>query len=96
MIMGFMWFTVGLIAGLSVLGAVELHRRLCVDWRGWTGLGLGELLLLFCIAWSVAAMAEGEPRAASMGLMLFGGGGVAVLALSWRLFVAPSPRRGEG
>ncbi len=93
--MSLMWLFVGLLAGLSVLGAVELNRKLKVDWRGWAGLALGELLVLFCIAWSVAAMAEGEARSASMGLMLFGGQGVAVLALTWRLFVAPSPRRSD-
>jgi hypothetical protein len=91
--MGLMWLIIGLVAGLSALGAVELNRKLKVDWRGWAGLALGEFLVLFCVAWSVAAMAEGEARSASMGLMLFGGAGVAVLALSWRLFVAPSPRR---
>jgi hypothetical protein len=93
--MGLMWFAVGLIVGLSALGAVELQKRFRVDWRGWAGLALGEVMLLFCIAWSVAAVAEGEARAASMGLMLFGGPGVAVLALSFRLLVAPTARSVE-
>jgi hypothetical protein len=90
--MGLMWFTLGLLLGLSAFGSVELHKRFRIDWRGWAGLILGELAVLFCIAWSVASMAEGEPRAASMGLMLFGGSGVAVLALTWRLLVAPARR----
>ena len=93
--MGLMWFAVGLIVGLSALGAIELQKRFRVDWRGWAGLALGEVMLLFCIAWSVAAVAEGEARAASMGLMLFGGPGVAVLALSFRLLVAPTARQVE-
>ena len=93
--MGLMWFAVGLIVGLSALGAVELQKRFRVDWRGWTGLGIGIVLVLFCIAWSVAALAEGEPRAASMGLLLFGGAGVAVLALTFRLLVAPAARSVE-
>jgi hypothetical protein len=93
--MGLMWFTVGLIVGLSVYGAVELNRHFRLDWRGWSGLALGGLTVLFCIAWSVASLAEGEPRAASMGLMIFGGGGVAILALTWRLLVAPSERRSQ-
>ena len=88
--MGLMWFAVGLIVGLSALGAIELQKHFRVDWRGWAGLALGEVMLLFCIAWSVAAVAEGEPRAASMGLLLFGGPGVAVLALTFRLLVAPT------
>jgi hypothetical protein len=93
--MGLMWFAVGLIVGLSALGAVELQKRFRVDWRGWAGLGTGVALVLFCVAWSVASLAEGEPRAASMGLMLFGGSGVAVLALSFRLLVAPAARSVE-
>jgi hypothetical protein len=93
--MGLMWFTVGLIVGLSALGAVELQKRFRVDWRGWAGLAVGIVLVLFCIAWSVAAVAEGEPRAASMGLLLFGGPGVAVLALTFRLLVAPAARQVE-
>jgi hypothetical protein len=91
--MGLMWFCLGLIVGLSAFAARELHERFDIDWRGWAGLALGEVLVLFCIAWSVAAAAEGEPRAANMGLMLFGAPGVAVLALSTRLFVLASPRR---
>ena len=91
--MALMWFTLGLLVGLSVFGASELHKRLVIDWRGWAGLALGELMVLFSIAWSIAAIFEGEPRAASMGLMVFGAPGVAVLALTARLLVAPAPRR---
>jgi hypothetical protein len=93
--MALMWFCVGLIVGLSVFLASELHKRFDVDWRGWAGLALGEGLVLFSIAWSVAAVAEGEPRAASMGLMLFGAPGVAVLALAARLLVLPAARQHE-
>lgn len=93
--MALMWFCVGLIVGLSVFAASELHKRFDIDWRGWGGLALGEVMVLFCIAWSVAAVAEGEARAASMGLMVFGAPGVAVLALATRLFVLPAGRRVE-
>jgi len=85
-----MWFTVGLITGLSVLAAIELHKRFDVDWRGWIGLALGEFLVLFCIAWSTASVFEGVPRAASMGMLMFGGAGLIVLVLTWRLFIQKS------
>jgi uncharacterized protein with FMN-binding domain len=89
----FVWISIGLILGLSVFFYVELNRRRVLDWKGWGGLLFGEALVLFCIAWSSASVAEGEPRAASMGLILFGGAGVFTLVLSWRLFVAKaSPR----
>jgi len=84
--MGLMWFTVGLITGLSVFAAVELYKKFDIDWRGWIGLALGEFLILFCIAWSTASVFEGVPRAASMGLLMFGGAGLVTLILTWRLF----------
>ena len=90
--MGLMWFVLGLIVGLSVLAGLELHKRFDLDWRAWSGLFLGEALLLFCIAWSTASMAEGVPRAASMGLLLFGGPGLVTLVLTWRLLVQKAPR----
>jgi hypothetical protein len=91
--MALMWLCLGFIVGISVFVAWWLHGRFALDWRAWAGLALGEAMVLFCIAWSVAATFEGEPRAASMGLMLFGAPGVAVLALTFRLLVASAPRR---
>jgi len=88
-----MWFTVGLLAGLSVFAAFELNKRFAVDWIGWSGLASGWFLLLFCIAWSTASVFEGVPRAASMGLLMFGGVGLIVLILTWRLSIQKSPRR---
>ena len=90
--MGLMWFSVGLIAGLSVLAAVELYKKFDIDWRGWIGLALGEFLVLFCIAWSTASVFEGVPRAASMGLLMFGGSGLIVLVLTWRLLIHKTAR----
>ena len=90
--MGVMWFTVGLLTGLSVFAAVELHKRYDIDWLGWSGLALGESLVLFCIAWSTASVFEGVPRAASMGLLLFGGPGLIALVLTWRLKIQQSAR----
>ena len=62
--MGLMWFVLGLIVGLSVQGGLELRRRFELDWRAWGGLVLGELLLLFCVAWIAASAsvvhAQGE------------------------------------
>lgn len=91
--MGFIWTVVGLIAGLSVLAYIELAKRFQLDWRGWTGLLVGEFLILFCTAWSSASVAEGVPRSASMGVIMFGGVGLAVIILTWRLVIEPMQRR---
>ena len=90
--MGLMWFSVGLITGLSVFAGVLLHQKFDIDWRGWIGLALGEFLILFCIAWSTASVFEGVPRAASMGLLMFGGAGLVVLVLTWRLLIQNNAR----
>ncbi len=90
--MALMWLTVGLITGLSVFAGVELHKRYDINWLGWSGLVLGEFLILFCIAWSTASIFEGVPRAASMGLLMFGGPGLVVLVLTWRLLIQKSAR----
>ena len=90
--MGLMWFSVGLITGLSVFAFVELHKRFDLNWLGWAGLLLGEFLILFCIAWSTASVFEGVPRAASMGLLMFGGSGLVILVLTWRLLIQKNAR----
>jgi len=92
--MALMWFAVGLITGLSVFAFVELHKRFNLNWLGWSGLILGEFLILFCIAWSTASIFEGVPRAASMGLLMFGGAGLVTLILTWRLVVQKAARAG--
>ncbi len=60
--MALMWLTVGLITGLSVFAGVELNKRFDINWLGWSGLVLGEFLVLFCIAWSVASVLEAQAR----------------------------------
>jgi hypothetical protein len=90
--MALMWITVGLITGLSVFGGVELNKRYDINWLGWSGLVLGEFLILFCIAWSTASIFEGVPRSASMGLLMFGGAGLVTLILTWRFVVQKSAR----
>jgi hypothetical protein len=90
--MSLVWLGIGLVVGLNLLAYSELSQRLELDWKGWGGLLAGEALVLFCVAWSAASLAEGEPRAASMGLIFFGGSGVLVLVLSWRFFVSRAAR----
>ncbi len=91
--MGLMWFSLGLLVGLSVLGYIELNRRLAVDFMGWAGLLLGEFLILFCLAWAGGSVAEGEPRSGAMGLILIGALGVLVWIWTWRFYLAKSPKR---
>jgi len=58
-----------------------------------TGLGIGTFLILFSIAWAVGSVLEGVPRAASMGLMMFGLGGIVILTVTVR-FIAGQKQLG--
>jgi hypothetical protein len=47
-------------------------------------------MILFCIAWAAGSVLEVVPRAASMGLILFGLGVVLLLSLTGRMIVSKS------
>ena len=67
-----LFFVLGVISTLLVLGFVLLNKQYQLDWKSWTVMVFGALLLVFSIAWSVSSVLEGEPRAASMGMVFFG------------------------
>lgn len=92
--MGLMWITVGIIAGLSAWAIFELDKRYRISSIAWIGLISGIFLVLFGIAWSVSSVLEGVPRSGSMGAMLFGGMGLIVLVLTWRLALQ-SAKKGD-
>ena len=82
--MGFTWYVLGALAAGSAYGLWEYSRRHPLNWLSWSGMTLGIVLVLFSIAWAVGAVLEGVPRAASMGLLLFGLGGIVVLTVTGR------------
>ena len=88
--MGLMWFILGMLVILAGLGILALSKRYPIDWKAWVGMIIGCLLILFCIAWSVASFAEGEPQSGAMGIIFFGLGGLVVFALTWRLSIKPA------
>lgn len=77
--MDFTWFIVGLLTSVSAAVVYEVYRRIRLGWIDWCFLLVGFGLILFAIPWAVASVLEGVPRAASMGLLLFGLPGIAVL-----------------
>lgn len=87
-----LFFTLGVVTTLSVVGLIMLSKTYKLDWKSWTSLILGILIVLFAAAWSVSSMMEGEPRAASMGMVVFGIPGLIVLLLSRRSVVKCDPR----
>jgi hypothetical protein len=70
--MGITWYMVGLILGLSAYTLYKLRAQHDFGWFPLSLSGAGIGLILFAAAWGVASILDGVPRAASMGLLLFG------------------------
>jgi vacuolar-type H+-ATPase subunit I/STV1 len=82
--MGFTWYILGILTAGSGYFLYEYSKKHRLNRLSWPGLILGIFSILFSIAWAVGAMLEGVPRAASMGLLLFGLGGIVILAVAIR------------
>lgn len=80
-----LFFILGLLTSFSAIGLAYLHKQLKFKTGTWATLIMGLVLLIFCIAWSCSSVLEGEPRAASMGLVIFGIPGIILLALGRRM-----------
>lgn len=83
----FLFFILGVLTTLGVLGLIILQKSYNLDWKSWTSLIMGAFLVVFSIAWSVSSVLEGEPRAASMGIVFFGIPGIIFLLLGRRFVV---------
>ena len=82
--MGLTWYILGILSALSGYLIYEYSLKHPLDWVSWSGLSLGVFLILFSVAWGVGSILEGVPRAASMGLLLFGLSGIIILTLTGR------------
>lgn len=79
-------------AGLILLaqGLIFLKKMYNLDWKGMILGGLGTVLALFTVAWSVSSILEGEPQAASMGLLIFGAPVLVIFGFFKRVFAKSS------
>ena len=80
-----LFFTLGLLTALFVVALVKYNKELKFDKWSWSALVLGGFLAIFCMAWSVSSVLEGVPRAASMGLVVFGLPSIILLLLGRRM-----------
>ncbi len=90
--MGFTWYFLGLLTTGSTIFLWHFSKRFQLNWLAWSGLTLGIVLILFSIAWAVGSVLEGVPRAASMGLLLFGFSGIVILTLAFRYTLTKRPK----
>jgi len=82
-----LFFLLGFLTCLFIVLFIRLYSNYQMDWKVWSLLGLGAFLMLFCIAWSVSSVLEGEPRAASMGMVVFGLPALILLGLTRRMLL---------
>lgn len=80
-----LFFLLGFLTCLIIIGFIYLKREYRLNWKIGSIVGLGAFLLLFCIAWSTSSMLEGEPRAASMGMVVFGIPALILITFGLRL-----------
>ena len=78
------WYILGVLTGAVAYSLYLISKKKTLNWLLWSGLISGSALILFSIAWAVGSVLEGVPRAASMGLLLFGLSGVVILTLTGR------------
>ena len=86
--MDFTWYILGVLTGGVAYSLYLISKKTTLNWLFWSGLIVGSSLILFCIAWVVGSVLEGVPRAASMGILLFGLSGVIILTLTARLIAS--------
>jgi vacuolar-type H+-ATPase subunit I/STV1 len=82
------WYILGVLTGAVAYSLYLISKKTTLNWLLWSGLILGIVLILFSIAWAVGSVLEGVPRAASMGILLFGLSGVIILTLTARMIAS--------
>ena len=83
--MALTWYMLGLLSVGCGYFLYIYAKRNRLHWLGLAGFGIGTFSILFSIAWAVGALLEGVPRAASMGILLFGLGGIVLLTITIRV-----------
>jgi len=78
------FYVVGLLAGLSAYVIYLLHKTKQPGWLKLSCMSIGIVLVLFSVAWGVGSILEGVPRAASMGMLLFGFPGLLAITVAAR------------
>jgi len=82
--MGLTWYILGVLTAGSGYFLYEYSKSNRLHWFYTGSLAGGIFMILFSIAWAVGAVLEGVPRAASMGLLVFGFSGIIILTITVR------------
>lgn len=80
-----LFFLLGVLTTLGISTVVFYNRKFKFNIGAWASIGMGLFLFIFSIAWSISSILEGEPRASSMGMLVFGIPSIILLILGRRL-----------
>jgi len=83
------WFFMGVLFTVGVFGLSYLSLTVRLKWYTWACLITGIVAILFGIGWAGGSFLEGVAQSGAMGLMIFSGGGLILMLLTWRFLVAP-------
>jgi hypothetical protein len=83
------WFFMGVLFTVGVFGLSYLSLVVRLKWYAWACLITGIVAILFGIGWAGGSFMEGVAQSGAMGLMIFSGGGLVLMLLTWRFLVAP-------
>jgi hypothetical protein len=83
------WFFMGVLFTIGVFGLSYLSLVVRLKWYTWACLIIGIAAILFGIGWAGGSFLEGVAQSGAMGLMIFSGGGLILMLLTWRFLVAP-------
>jgi hypothetical protein len=83
------WFFMGVLFTIGVFGLSYLSLVVQLKWYAWAGLIIGIVAILFGIGWAGGSFLEGVAQSGAMGLMIFSGGGLILMLITWRFLVAP-------
>ena len=83
------WFFMGVLFTIGVFGLSYLSLKVKLNWYTWACLITGIIAILFGIGWAGGSFLEGVAQSGAMGLIIFSGGGLILLLLTWRYLVAP-------
>ncbi len=83
------WFFMGVLFTVGVFGLSYLSLLVKLKWYTWASLVTGIIAILFGIGWAGGSFLEGVAQSGAMGLMIFSGGGLIMMLLTWRYLVAP-------
>jgi hypothetical protein len=83
------WFFMGVLFTIGVFGLSYLSLLVRLKWYTWACLIIGIVAILFGIGWAGGSFLEGVAQSGAMGLMIFSGGVLILMLLTWRFLVAP-------